>query len=105
MSKMVSGVLATCAAAALTAMVALPTAAGAAETRANGITARTGSNVGSLEVSSQRRSYRRGFYGPRYRYGYGYRPYRPYYGYGYGYRPYGGYYRPYYRPAPFFPFF
>ena len=42
----------------------------------------------SVEKVYYRRYYRRGYYGGRRYYGYGY---RPYYGYGYGYRPYGYY--------------
>jgi hypothetical protein len=95
--------LAVLAVAGATALVALP--AGAAERRADGVR-----NVDSIEISAQRRYYRRHYYGRPYarpywgsRYYYG-RPYYPYYEpyYAYGYYPYG-YYRPYryYRPGAF----
>jgi hypothetical protein len=108
-------------------VIALPGPADAAARRANGI-----ASADQLDLSAQRRYYRRGYRGGYYRRPYygrpyyrsrAYRPYyryryRPYYRYGY-YRPYYryGYYRPYYygryyyrpyyyRPVwPFFPFF
>ena len=90
---MMSKLLATCAALAITAVVALPIpAANAAETHA---AATTSMKTGAIEVSSARRHYYRHhyrrYYGPSYGY-YG----RPYYG---GYGAYG--YDPYYRPAPY----
>ena len=67
--------LATCAALAVTAVVAMPIPAGAAEKRADGVR-----NAEQTDVSAQRRYRRYGYrYGPRYRYGYRY-GYRPYYG-------------------------
>jgi hypothetical protein len=89
MSKM----LATCAAIAVTAMIALPMPAGAAE---KGVSGATQSKQNELtDVSAARRHYRYGY--ARHRY------YRPYYSRGY-YRPYNSYaydpyYRPYYRPG------
>jgi len=87
------GILATCAAVALTAAFTLPAPASAAEKRADGVR-----NQDQIEVSSQRRYRRvyRGYYGPRYGY---YRPYRSYYAapyYAYAPQP---YYRPYYAPG------
>jgi hypothetical protein len=88
-------ILATCAAAALTAAFAMPVSAGATEKRADGVR-----NVEQTDVSAQRRKYRRHahrhYYGPRYRYRYGYAP-RYYSGPYYAYAP--RYYRPYYRPG------
>ena len=92
-------ILATCAAVAVTALIALPGPVSAAERRADGI-----QNSDQLEVSSQRRYRRhaspRRYHGQR---SYGRSYYAPQYGYAprsnYGYAP-----RPYYRPAPF-PFF
>jgi hypothetical protein len=86
MSKILVG----CAALALTAAFALPVPAVAAEKRAAGV-----HNQDQIEVSDQRRRYRRAYryYGPRYRYA---RPYyydAPYYAYG------PRYYRPYYGPS------
>ena len=84
--------LATGAAVALTAAFAIPAPAVAAEKRANGV-----HNQDQIEVSDQRRRYRRAYrayYGPRYGYA---RPYyydAPYYAY--APRP---YYRPYYGPG------
>jgi hypothetical protein len=117
MSRIMSRVLATGAAAAMTALVAFSTPAGAAEQRASHPAVQV-THDGGLDVSAQRRrgfrggyrGYRGGFRGYRGgyrpRYGFGY---QPYYGYRPYYRPYyyGGYYRPYYRPFPFpfFPFF
>ena len=86
-----SKILVSCAALALTAAFALPVPAVAAEKRADGVR-----NQDQIEVSDQRRRYRRAYraYGPRYGY---YRPHyydAPYYAY--APRP---YYRPYYRPG------
>ena len=87
MSKM----LATCAAVAVTALIALPAPAGAAERSAAGV-----KQAEQIEISSARRHHRR--YVRRY---YAPRPYyysRPYYApyRAYGYDP---YYRPYYQPG------
>ncbi len=89
-----SKLLASCSILAVTAMFALPVQA--AEKRVDGAR-----NVAEqTDVSAQRR-YRRHvhrYYGPRYGYRYGARPYyydAPYYAY--ASRPY--YYRPYYGPA------
>jgi|1185.fasta_scaffold237871_2 hypothetical protein len=91
MSKM----LATCAAVAVTAMMALPVPAGAVENSAQ----RSDHAVKRTEltdVSAARRVYHRRYVRHHY---------RPYYGYSRGYyAPYGAYaydpyYRPYYRPG------
>ena len=84
-------ILATCAGLALIAAFALPVPAVAAEKRADGVR-----NQDQIEVSDQRRRYRRAYraHGPRYGY---YQPRyydAPYYAY--APRP---YYRPYYRPG------
>ncbi len=93
-----SRILATCAAVAVTALIALPGSASATERRADGIQTQQ-ALAGGLEFSDQRRRYRNRYYtgrryyrGPRY---YGYAPYyAPYYAY--APRP---YYRPYYGPS------
>jgi len=82
--------LATCAVLTFAAAFTLPAPAVAAEKRADGV-----HNQDQIEVSDQRRRYRRAYrgYGPRYGY---YRPHyynAPYYAY--APRP---YYRPYYGP-------
>ena len=90
-----SKILATCAAIAVTAMIALPAPAGAAEKSAPAAK-QTGANQ-LTDISAARRHYRRygyvrhHYYRPYYRSGY----YRPYYD-SYAYDP---YYRPYYRPG------
>jgi len=92
-----SKILASIAAFALLAMLALPGPANAAERRTDGL--RANEAAAPTEFSSYRRWHRRAWWGPRYGY---YRPYwRPRYaawgypyGYGYGYYPY------YYRPRP-----
>lgn len=90
-----SKILATCAAVAVTAVMALPAPAGATERRADGIQSQQ--QAGGLEFSDQRRRYYRSRYysrryygGPRYYSGYS----APYYAY--APRP---YYRPYYGPG------
>ena len=87
-----SKILATCAAAAVTALIALPAPAGAAERNVAGVT-----QTAPTDISAARRHYRgyrgygRHYYAPRYSGRSYYRPYRAY-----GYDP---YYRPYYRPG------
>ena len=82
-----SKILATCAAAAVTAVIALPAPAGAAERKAAGVT-----QTSPTDISAARRHYRgRHYYAPRH---YGRSYYRPYRAYGYD-----PYYRPYYRPG------
>lgn len=83
-----SKILATCAALAVTAVMALPAPASAAERRADGIQSQQ--QAGGLEFSDQRRRY----YRPRYYGGYYNAPYyayapRPYYGPGVGVGPFG----------------
>lgn len=83
-------ILATCAAAAVTAALAMPATAVAADKRADGVR-----NMDQTEFSSQRKHRRyhaQRYYGPRYGY---YRPYRPYY---YD-APYYAYAPRYYRPG------
>jgi len=95
MSKM----LATCAAIAVTALIALPAPAGAVEKSAPGVTKQTE----LTDVSAARRVYHRRYVRHHYRPYYGYR-YRPYYGYRPGhYATYSAYaYYPQYRPyGPF----
>lgn len=91
-----SKLLITCAAAAVTALVALPASASPAQKQQGDTSMKTSEQI---EVSSARRHHRRYtrhyHYGPRY--------YRPYYGRSY-YAPYNAYgydpyYRPYYRPG------
>jgi len=95
MSKM----LATCAAIAVTALIALPAPAGAVEKSAPGVTKQTE----LTDISAARRVYHRHYFRRHYRPYYGYR-YRPYYGYRPGhYATYSAYaYYPQYRPyGPF----
>jgi hypothetical protein len=85
-----SKLLATCAAVAVTAMVALPAPASAAEHHAAGVT-----RTMPTDISAARRMHHR-----YYRHHY----VRRYYGHRYGYAPYNAYaydpyYRPYYRPG------
>jgi hypothetical protein len=85
-------ILATCAAVALTAAFAMPAPATAAEKRADGVW----KTSDQIEVSSRRRHRAYRYYGPRYGYYRGYRPYyhsSPYYAYA------PRYYRPYYSPG------
>ena len=88
--------LATCAAVAVTALIALPGSASAAPNKASGATQ---TQTAPTDISARRRHYRGHYRGYRH-YGYrGYRTYgRPYYApyRAYGYDP---YYRPYYRPG------
>src|SRR5262245_387037 len=103
--RVMSKILASCAALAVTALLAWPVPTKAEQPRADGLR-----NASDIEVSSARRRYRYyparryGYYGPRYNY---YGPRYGYYGgyYGGPYYAYAPYYRPY-RPAPwpFFPF-
>jgi hypothetical protein len=85
---------ATCAAVAVTALIAMPAPASAASNKA-GVTQ---TQSAPTDISAARRHYRYGYrYGHRYGYrGYGYRNYgyAPYRAYGYD-----PYYRPYYRPG------
>src|SRR3954471_17388649 len=90
-----SKLLATCAAVAITALLALPAPASAVERSTAGVQQTT-----STDISAARRHYRRHYvrryYGPRYyspRY-YGRSSCAPYSAYGYD-----PYYRPYYRPG------
>jgi hypothetical protein len=82
--------LTTCAALAVTAMVALPAPASAAEHRAAGVSQMTPTDI-SAARRVHHRYYRhhfvRRYYAPRY----GYAPYNAY--------AYDPYYRPYYRPG------
>jgi hypothetical protein len=88
-------IFATCAAVAVTALIALPGSVSAIERRADGVQTQQ-AQTGSTEFSDQRRRYRSRYYsgrryysGPRYYSGYS----APYYAY--QPRP---YYRPYYGP-------
>jgi hypothetical protein len=85
---------ATCAAIAVTAMIALPAPASAASNKASGVTQ---TQTAPTDISAARRHYYRGrHWGHRY----GYRVYgRPYYGGPYNAYAYDPYYRPYYRPG------
>jgi hypothetical protein len=80
-------IVVTLAAAGLAAAFAMPAKADGTA-RANGVS--NTAKVEHTDISAQRRYYRGGYYGPRYRY------YGPRYGY---YRPYP-YYRPYYGYGP-----
>jgi hypothetical protein len=83
--------LATCAAVAVTALLALPAPASAAERSTAGV-----QQTSPTDISAARRYYRRHYvrhyYGPRRYYGRSY--YAPYNAYGYD-----PYYRPYYGPG------
>lgn len=85
---------ATCAAVAVTALIALPVPASAASNKAFGVTQ---TQTAPTDISAARRHYRHYGYRHGYRH-YGYRYSRPYYR-GYGAYAYDPYYRPYYRPG------